>query len=381
VRVLIAPDKFKGTLQAPAVASAIAEGVRRAEPDAEVVLKPLADGGEGTLEALVDAIGGRRLTATVTGPLGDAVEAPFALLDDGRAVLEVAAATGLTLVAEPRRDALRAASFGSGELIAAAAAGGLAGAGPAELEIIVGLGGSASTDGGTGAAAAAGWRFLDATGDDLVRGGGALRRLRRIDGGGAAEWLGRCRIVGACDIDNPLYGSSGAASVFGPQKGASAADVEVLDEGLDILATRIEADLGRAVAWLPGAGAAGGIGAGLAAFFNAQLRPGFELVAEAAGLADAIAEVDLVITGEGSLDASSLGGKTPIGVARLARSAGVECLALAGRLGVTAEELEAEGIAAALSLSDAVGHELAVTEARASIAEATVTLLRDRRRA
>nr|MBA3350118.1 glycerate kinase [Actinomycetota bacterium] len=277
------------------MARAIAEGAGRVFPEARIEILPLGDGGEGTLEALLTAVGGRIETARVTGPLGAPVDAPLGRLDDGRVALEVAAASGLTLVPSDHRDALRASSRGTGELI-------LAGLGETEpTTVIVGLGGSASTDGGTGAASAAGWRFLDERGHELPPGGGALVGLERIDGSRADVRLGRCSIVGAADIDNGLLGERGAAHVFGPQKGASPEQVALLDAGLSNLAGRVERDLGgdSALTGSAGAGAAGGLGFGLVAFFGARLASGFSVVAEVTDLASAIARADVVITGEG----------------------------------------------------------------------------------
>ncbi|MDQ3766661.1 MAG: glycerate kinase, partial [Actinomycetota bacterium] len=260
--ILIAPDKFKETMAASDVAQAIAEGARRVFPDAGIEIHPLGDGGEGTLEALVAAVGGRIETARVAGPLGAPLQAPLGRLDDGRVALEVAAASGLTLVPRSRRDALRSSSRGTGELILAA----LDETKPTTA--IVGIGGSASTDGGTGAASAAGWRFLDGRGRELPPGGGSLVKLARIDEAGVDPRLSRCSIVGAADIDNPLFGERGAAHVFGPQKGASPEQVAVLDDGLANLADRLERDLdgSSALAGSAGAGAAGGLGFGLTAF-------------------------------------------------------------------------------------------------------------------
>ncbi|MDQ3784825.1 MAG: glycerate kinase [Actinomycetota bacterium] len=370
--VLIAPDKFKETLSASEVARAIGKGVRRAFPEAGIEIHPLGDGGEGTLEALVAAVGGRVETVTVSGPLGAPVEAPLGRLDDGRIALEVAAASGLTLVPRARRDALRASSRGTGELILATFD---------ETEptrAIFGIGGSASTDGGTGAASAVGWRFLDARGHQLPSGGGPLVKLARIDGTGVDPRLSRCSITGATDIDNPLFGERGAAHVFGPQKGASPEEVGLLDDGLANLADRVERDLDgdSALAGSAGAGAAGGLGFGLTAFFGAELASGFGVVAEATGLASAIARADVVITGEGRLDAGSLGGKTPIGVARMAREAGVACFAVAGDSEVSAEDLRADGIEGASSLVETVGRERALEDTAAAVAETTESLLR-----
>jgi glycerate 2-kinase len=370
--ILIAPDKFKETLSAIEVARAIAEGAGRVFPDAETVLHPVGDGGEGTLEALIASVGGRIETVRVTDPLGALVDAPLGRLDDGRIALEVAAASGLTLVPRSRRDAMRASSRGTGELI-------LAGLHEIEpITAIVGIGGSASTDGGTGAASAVGWRFLDSRGRELPPGGGALVDLARIDGTGVDPRPARCSMTGAADIDNPLFGAMGAAQVFGPQKGASPEQVAVLDEGLANLAARVRQDLDAdsGLAQTPGAGAAGGLGFGLAAFFGAELRSGFGVVADATGLASAIAGADLVITGEGRLDAGSLGGKAPIGVARMARDAGVMCLAVVGTSEVDRQQLRAEGIVEIASLVDTVGQDRALNDTAAALAETAGELLR-----
>ncbi|MGH2699233.1 MAG: glycerate kinase, partial [Actinomycetota bacterium] len=319
MHVVIAPDKFKGTLSATEVAEALAKGVRAVIPHASLTLRPVADGGEGTVDALLLAHGGRVSTRRVSGPLAGLVEAPLAHLADGSCAIEMSDAAGLTLVGADQRDALAASTFGLGQLIAAALDDG-------ERRILIGVGGSASTDGGTGAARAVGWRFLDRDGKELPQGGGSLGHLARIDGSKVRPEVGAATFVAACDVDNPLLGESGAALVFAPQKGASDEEVEVLEEGLTTLARRIEEDLSIDVAGLPSAGAAGGTGAGLRAFFGAELGDGFEVVAEATQLREAIEEADLVVTGEGRLDDQSLGGKAPVGVARIARALGVRCL-------------------------------------------------------
>ncbi|MBA3431997.1 MAG: glycerate kinase [Actinobacteria bacterium] len=368
--ILIAPDKFKGTLGAPEVAAAIAEGVKRVVPDATIELRPLGDGGEGTMEALRAKLGGRTEDVTVTGPLGGSVEATITFFDDGRVGLETAAASGLTLVAPSQRDALAASSRGTGELLVAA----LRRAGPG-AQVIVGIGGSASTDGGTGAADAGGWRFLDGDGRELPPGGGALTRLARIDGSGVASDIRDRPIIGACDIDNPLLGERGSAPVFAPQKGASRKDVEVLEAGLGVLSATMARDLGVRVADRAGAGAAGGLGAGLAGFFGAKLRPGFEFVAEATALERAIRASDLVITGEGLLDDSSLGGKVPVGVARMARRAGVPCAALAGDIHLGTDALGAEGISPAAAGVAATGRHRAMDDTKSAVADTTERLM------
>lgn len=349
MRVLVAPDKFRGSLSAADAAAAIAAGARRAAPHARVEALPMADGGEGTVEALADALGGTLRETTVPGPLGGPVAARFALLADGRtAVLEMATASGLALLDPAERDPFRTSTRGTGELLKAALDAGA-------TRVILGIGGSATNDGGTGLARALGYRFLDAEGRDLPEGGGPLRQLVRIDAAGRDPRLDRLRLDVACDVDNPLCGPRGAASVFGPQKfdparPATPEEIRTLDAALARLAEVIRSDLGLDVAEIPGAGAAGGLGAGLVAFAGGALRPGFSIVAEAVGLDDRLARCDLCLTGEGAIDASSAGGKTAVGVARAARARGVPCLALCGAIGRGAEAVLAEGVAAYFSL-------------------------------
>jgi glycerate kinase len=370
VRIVIAPDKFKESLDAVQVAESIATGARRVFPDAVVDVIPLADGGDGTGRALLAGLGGRTEAVDVTGPLGDRVTAEIVLLDDGRAVVEVATASGLALVEEDRRDPLAASSFGTGELVSAAAARGAG-------EVVVAVGGSASTDGGTGAAAAIGWSFLDRRGRRLPPGGGALRSLARIDSARVASSVTERTVVGACDVDNALLGEGGAAAVFGPQKGAGPREVAALEEGLERLAEVISADLGIDVAPEPRSGAGGGIGAGLIAFFGGELEPGFDVVAGAVGVHDAVRGADLVVTGEGRLDEGSLGGKTPVAVARLAARHGVPCVALAGELRLDPQRLEAAGLMGAVGLVETAGRERAVGDPAGAIADAAELLLGD----
>ncbi len=326
MRVLVAPDKFKGTLTAPEAARAIARGWLRGRPDDEVDALPLADGGEGTLEALVSALGGRTLEATVEGPLGDHARAPFGLVrSNGRAVavLEMARASGLQLLSERRRDPLRASTFGTGQLIAAACRQGVD-------EVLVGLGGSATVDGGIGVAQALGIRVLDAAGRPVRRGGRALGDVARIDATALDPAVHAARVVGACDVDNVLVGPSGAAASYGPQKGASPRDVVTLDRGLAHLAAVIHRDLGVDVRALPGGGAAGGLGAGLAAFLGAHLRPGAEVVMGASAFDDRLEAADLVVTGEGRVDAGSARGKVVGAVAHAASAGGRRLVVLCG---------------------------------------------------
>jgi len=327
VRVLVAPDKFRGTLTAREAARAIATGWLRSRPADEIVQIPMADGGEGTLDALVDATDGGRRTMLVEGPLGEPVEAEFGWLGDAdppAAVVEMARASGLELVPEERREPMRASTFGTGELILAACREGAD-------EVIVCIGGSASTDGGAGMAQAMGVRLLDASGDEIGRGGAALLDLARIDLTTLDAAARRARIVVASDVDNPLVGANGAAHAYGPQKGASAEEVLVLDRALGHLAAVVYRDLLIDVRHVHGAGAAGGLGAGLVAFLGAKVRPGTEIVMEAVHFMSALAGADLVITGEGAFDERSVDGKVPGGVISTALGAGVRVAVLCGR--------------------------------------------------
>jgi glycerate kinase len=322
LRVLVAPDSFKGSLAAPAAAEAIAAGFARCGFATDAC--PLADGGEGTAGVLAAASGGRIERRTVAGPLGEPVCAEFAVLGDGEtAVVEMAAASGLGLVAPGRLDPLRATTRGTGELVRAALDLGL-------RRVIVALGGSATNDGGSGAARALGARFLDDAGRELPDGGASLARLARIDVAGLDPRLREAAVTAACDVDNPLCGPRGASAVFGPQKGATPAMVAQLDAALRRYAQVVRRDLGVDVLDRPGAGAAGGLGGGLHAFCRAELRPGVDLVLDAVRFADRLRGCDLVVTGEGRIDGQTEGGKLPLGVARAAKRAGVPCLCLAG---------------------------------------------------
>ena len=344
MKIVIAPDSFKESLSAPEVAAAIARGWRQVFPEAELLLRPMADGGEGTVDAVLAATGGERRECRVCGPLGEPVLAHWGWLGEGTAVLEMASASGLHHVPRDRRDATVTTSLGTGELIRAALDAGA-------TRIILGLGGSATNDGGAGLLQALGVRFLDAREVELSPGGAALARLARIDVGGLDPRLLQARLEIAADVDNPLCGPRGASRVFGPQKGADPLQVEQLDAALEHYARVVAATLGEDHSHHPGVGAAGGLGFAARAFLHAGFRPGIELVAELSGLADAVEGADLVITGEGRLDSQSLHGKTPVGVARIARAAGVPVVALAGSLGEDYQALYAAGIDAAFALS------------------------------
>lgn len=339
MRVLFAPDSFKESLDSPAVASALAAGWVEGDPSAEVVLVPMADGGEGTVDAVVTATGGTHVTVEVPGPLGDPVRASYGRLPDGTAVIETAAATGLVLVPPEERHAARASSYGTGRLIAHALDAGA-------RTIVLGLGGSASTDGGSGVCRALGIRLLDAQGDPVEPGGQGLADLARIDLTEAHPGLAEADLVAACDVDNPLTGPRGAAAVFGPQKGADPTAVERLDSALGRLARVTREVIPSADPDLPGSGAAGGIGFAVVAVLGGRLAPGVEIVADAVGLDDQVRGADLVVTGEGRLDGQSLAGKTPVGVLRVAQRHRVPTIAIAGQLGNGVDQVTDAGVTA-----------------------------------
>lgn len=328
MRVVIAPDSFKGSLSADHVAQALAEGLAMCTaapwPGAHYDCIPMADGGEGTASAMVQATGGRMERRRVMGPLGEPVDAHFGILGDGRtAVIEMAEASGLTLVPEDARDPSRTTTFGTGQLMQAALDMGC-------RHLIVAIGGSATNDGGAGMAEALGVRFLDARGLPIPRGGGGLLELAKIDTSGIDHRLADVQVTVACDVDNPLVGPDGASRVFGPQKGADQEMVARLDAALTHYAEVIRRGLGVEVAGVPGAGAAGGLGAGLIAFCRATLRPGFDIVSDVVGLERRIAAAQLVITGEGRIDGQTIRGKVAAGVGRMARRLGVPVIACAG---------------------------------------------------
>lgn len=350
MRVVIAPDSFKECLAAADVCRAVAEGWRTVFPDAELDLVPMADGGEGTVDALVAGAGGAKRSCIVTGPLGDPVEAVYGILPSvspsrKTAVIEMASASGLALVPPDRRDPLVTTTRGTGELIRDALDCGA-------TTIIVGIGGSATNDGGAGMAQALGYSLRDANGLELPPGGAALARLAHIETSGKHPGLARCAVHVACDVQSPLCGPAGASRMFGPQKGATPAAVEELDAALHHFAGIVESQLGVSILHIPGGGAAGGLGAGLVAFATARLESGVAIVAEACGLGSRMAGAGLVITGEGQLDGQTLHGKTPAGVARLARERGVPTIAFAGSLGPEWERLYDEGIEAMFALAD-----------------------------
>lgn len=341
--VLIAPDKFKGSLTGPEVAEAVAAGLRRVRADVEPRLVPIADGGDGTVQAALTS-GYQRVPALVTGPVGDPVETAFALLD-GTAVLELAAASGLGLLEEGEFAPLGASSDGTGELISQALDAGA-------RTIVLGVGGSACTDGGAGMLAALGARVLDESGHPLPPGGGPLARVSAVDLSGLDERIAETTVVLASDVDNPLLGPRGAARVYGPQKGADPEQVELLETGLQRWARAVVAAGGRDVAEEPGAGAAGGVGHAALAALNAQRSSGVERVLDLVGFDAELAGARLVVTGEGALDEQTLSGKAPAGVVARARAAGVPVVAVAGRCELSEQRLREAGFARAYALSE-----------------------------
>lgn len=345
-RVLIAADKFKGSLTAAEVAEHVTAGLRRACPGVAVEALPIADGGDGTVAAAVAGGFALRQTA-VTGPLGKAVTASYALRDD-TAVVEMAQASGLRRLPDGVLAPLSATTYGTGELLLAAVDAGA-------RTVVLGVGGSATTDGGAGMLAALGARFLDERGEPLGPGGGPLGRLATADLTGLDPRLKDTRIILASDVDNPLTGPAGAAAVYGPQKGADADDVAALDAALARYVRVLEATLGPRAARCaerPGAGAAGGVGYGALVALDAVFRPGVEVLMEVLGFHAALDRAGLVITGEGSLDSQTLRGKAPAGVAAAARRAGRRTVAVCGRLAIGDDELRAAGIEAAYALTD-----------------------------
>ncbi len=343
MRVVVAPDKFKGCLPAAEVAAAVARGIRSARPGAETVLVPVADGGDGTVAAALSA-GWAEVVVDAVGPTGEPVRATYARQDQ-RAVVELADVVGLDRLPGGRLDPLGASTFGLGLVIRAAVDTGV-------TEVVLGLGGSASTDGGAGMVQALGARLLDAAGRELPTGAAALTELEAVDLEPLRTRLGAVAVTVATDVDSPLLGPDGAAAVFGPQKGAGRAEVAALEQGLTRWAQVVSAATGHDWAETPGAGAAGGTGFAALALLGAAVRPGIEVVLELVGFVERAAGGDLVITGEGSLDRQSLAGKAPVGVARAAAAYGIPVVAVAGRRRLDDHDLEQAGIAAAYPLSD-----------------------------
>lgn len=345
-KILLVPDSFKGTLSSRQVCQVMAGQLRRFFPQAQVKSIPVADGGEGSVEAFLAAAGGERRTRTVNGPFGEPVEAFYGILGDGRtAVIEMAACAGLPL-AEGRLNPERATTYGVGELLLAAKEAGC-------TKAILGLGGSCTNDGGAGAAAALGAKFTRADGAAFIPTGGTLGEIAALDVFPVAQALQGMELTAMCDIDNPLYGEAGAAAVFAPQKGADAAMVARLDAGLRHLGQVSARCLGRDFSHLPGAGAAGGLGFGMAAFCGAQLRMGIDAVLDAVGFDSLLPGTDVVFTGEGKIDSQSARGKVVSGVAARCRKAGVPVVAVVGQIGQGFEEMYQQGLTAVFSINRA----------------------------
>ncbi|MCW8274991.1 glycerate kinase [Pseudomonas sp. PCH199] len=345
MKIVIAPDSFKDSLSAQGVADAIALGLMEVWPDAQLVKCPMADGGEGTVESILAACGGELQRIAVRGPLGDPVDAAWGWLPDSHtAIIEMAEASGLQLVPVDQRDACISSTFGTGELIRAALDEGA-------QRVILAIGGSATNDGGAGAMQALGVKLLDAQGQALAPGGLALAELFRIDLSDIDPRLATVRFDIAADVNNPLCGPHGASAIFGPQKGASPEQVQLLDHALGHFADHCAKVLNNDVREESGSGAAGGLGFAAKAFLGAQFKAGVEVVAELVGLADAVKDADLVITGEGRFDAQTLRGKTPFGVARIAKQYRVPVIVIAGTLGEGYQALYEHGIDAAFALA------------------------------
>ncbi|MEO2076035.1 MAG: glycerate kinase [Bacillus sp. (in: firmicutes)] len=344
MKIVIAPDSYKESLSALEVAEAIEKGFKYHFPDAEYVKIPMADGGEGTVQSLVDATDGEIIRKTVTGPLGEPVEAFFGILGNKRtAVIEMAAASGLHLVPHEKRNPLQTSTRGTGELISAALDYGVD-------HIIIGIGGSATNDGGAGMAKALGIGLIDRNGMEIGEGGGSLGELASIDLTHLDPRLVNVNIEVACDVDNPLTGERGASAIFGPQKGATPAMVKQLDRNLDHYADIIARELGKNIKEVAGAGAAGGLGGGLLAFLPSVLKRGVDIVIDATGLAEMVEDADLVITGEGKIDHQTIFGKTPIGVAKAAKKFEVPVIGIAGNLGKDSQVVHDNGIDAIFSI-------------------------------
>ena len=344
MKIVIAPDSFKESLSALKAAESIQKGFKQVLSDAEYVKVPMADGGEGTVQSLVDATGGEIISKTVTGPLGEQVDAFFGILGNKTtAVIEMAAASGIHLVPAEKRNPLVTSTRGTGELIAAALDYGV-------NHIIIGIGGSATNDGGAGMAKALGALLLDKDGMEIGEGGGSLGRLASINLSEFDPRLANIKIEVACDVDNPLTGEKGASAIFGPQKGATLDMIAQLDQYLDHYASIIERDLGKKINDIPGAGAAGGLGGGLLAFLPSELKRGVEIVIEATDLSNILKDADLVITGEGKIDGQTIYGKTPIGVAKMAKKYGVPVVGIAGNISKDSHVVHEYGIDAIFSI-------------------------------
>jgi glycerate kinase len=346
MKIVVAPDSFKGSLTAEEVSNAIEQGVREIFPEAEIVKIPMADGGDGTVQCLVNATGGEILRKKVTGPLGDEVLASYGILGDKKtAVIEMAEASGLTLIPDNKRNPLITTTYGTGQLIKSALDQGC-------RKMIIGIGGSATNDGGAGMVQALGAKLLDKDGEEIDFGGGELKKIFQIDTKYLDNRLSETKVLIASDVSNPLCGPKGASQIYGPQKGATPEAIKELDESLAYFAKIIERDLNKDVKDIPGAGAAGGLGASLIAFLDAELRPGIEIIIEIVKLEQAIKDTDLVITGEGKIDSQTIYGKAPIGVAKIAKKYNVPVIAVAAIISDDADIVHQYGIDNLIKVSE-----------------------------
>lgn len=372
MKIVLAPDSFKESMSATEAVAAMRAGVLEALPDAECVGVPMADGGEGTVDAVVDALHGQHIEVQVSDPLGRSVRARYGYIPLRQlAVIEMAAASGLELIPRAERDVLRASTFGVGQLIRSALDRGTE-------EMLIGLGGSATNDGGAGMLTALGATFVDADGAALEPGGAALRHLDRIDVSGLDPRLRDIRIHVASDVTAPLLGPTGASAVFGPQKGATPADVQILEAALTRLATVTATTLGKANPQRRGAGAAGGLGFALVEFLGAESKPGVDEVAETVGLERALRGADWVFTGEGSVDAQTVMGKTPFGVAQVAARTGARVVIFAGRVAPDASVLLEHGVERLVAITaDGTPIEQALREGPESLTRATASVARE----
>lgn len=376
MKVVIAIDSFKGSLSSAELGEALEKGIRKVYEDAEVIKVPIADGGEGTVEAMVEGTGGEFIEIEVHDPLMRPIMAKYGILGNGKtAIIEMAAASGLPLVPQALRNPMKTSTYGTGEMVKDAIERGC-------REFILGIGGSATNDGGLGMMQALGFKFYDEKGTLLGQGGEIMERVAKIDASEVLKEIRECSFLVACDVDNPFYGPRGAAHVFSRQKGASEEMVIELDNGLKKLAETIKNILGKEIDFLPGAGAAGGLGGGLVAFLDATLKPGTEIILEEVGLERHLKDADFVITGEGRIDFQTVMGKAPIGVAKLAKKYGVPAIGVAGSIGKDAEAVHSEGLesffsilSSPMSLEEAMRRETA-EEAVSKSAEEIFRLIR-----
>ena len=371
MKIVVAPDSFKESLRAKEVAEIIEEGIKRVFPQAEVIKIPLADGGEGTIEAILEARGGKVISQEVTSPLGERIKAHFGILDDGfTGIVEMAQASGLSLVPQSQRNPLLTTTYGTGELIKAALDRGC-------KRIIVGIGGSATVDGGAGMVQALGAKLLNGKGKQISFGGGSLGEIVSIDMSSFDSRVKNTEVLVASDVDNPLCGPKGAARVYGPQKGATPEMVKTLEKNLAHFAMMIKKYLNKEVKNIPGAGAAGGLGAGLIAFLGAELRPGIKLMIEASRLEERIKGADLVISGEGRIDEQTVYGKTPVGVAEMAKKEKIPVVIIGGEIRGDVEALYERGVDAVVSCIDRIlPRAEAMKEAKETLRQATERAMR-----